>query len=474
MTRAPLLLITAACAALMTGCALHEPPADRSVVAPAAWHTPDTATHDDANDRIRVQWWQSFGNTDLDHVVSLAASQSYDVAAAVARVKQAEATARIAGAPLLPQLAGYGTASREGRIGGQADVAGTTISAGLSVSYEIDFWGANRAARDSALASLRASAYARDTVLLTVTAGAANLWLQTAGTRERLGIARQQRDMALDALRLIESQARAGSATALDVAQQRGLVATQERSVAALEQQAVDSENALAILLGQHLGDVTFATAPLASLATPSIAAGMPSTLLARRPDIAQIEAELAAADANVLVARAQMLPSVTLTGQLGLYGEHLHTLLESPIYSVAAALAAPIFDGGTLAGTRDLRRAQREELLATYRSTIVSAFGDVESALNAVAGLDRQIDAQQRELAQARLAFRLTQSRYRAGAETMLTLLDTQRTLFAAQDLQVQLRQARLQASVTLYKALGGGWQMPATRQPPSLVGVR
>ncbi|WP_254916222.1 efflux transporter outer membrane subunit [Pandoraea sp. PE-S2T-3] len=455
--------LSLACAALLvSGCVLHEPPAPRDVATPAVWRSGATSVVPSQVATVDQTWWHAFGSESLDQVVALAERDSFDVAAAYSRVRQAEALARIAGAPLLPALDGSGSASRQGRMSGRADVSGNMLALGLTATYELDFWGANRAARDSALAQLRASAFDRDTVRLTVTAGAANLWLSLAAARERVSIAIQQRDIAAQVLRLIRSQTQAGQATSLDLAQQEGLYEAQLRNVAARNQDATDSENALAVLIGHHLGDVALNTPMLDTLTAPPTVASLPRDLIARRPDIARAEALLAASDADVLEARGRMLPSVSLTGGIGFSGGRLNTVLENPVYSVAAALSAPIFHGGALAGARDLRVAQREALLADYRRTIVAAFGDVEASLNAIDGIDRQQAAQQRELSQARTAFTLAQSRYRAGADTMLTLLDTQRTLFASLDLQVQLRLARLQASVALYKALGGGWQPP------------
>ncbi len=446
---------------ILAGCALSENPANRKTAVPAAWHFAASGTPT-RSDRVSDHWWTQFGSRELDRIVTQAVAQSYDVAAATARVRQAQAYARIAGAPLLPEVDAALSASRQGQLGGHAAVTGTALSAGFTASYEIDFWGGNRAVRDSALATLRATDYDRDTVRLTISAGAARLWLQTVGLRQRLAIAHLNRDNAAQVLKLVESQVRAGAATPLEQAQQRGLLAAQDRSIAAVDQQIGDSENSLSVLLGRHVGDLALDTASLESLKAPSIRAGLPSALLHRRPDIARAEADLAVADANILAARAAMLPALNLTAGVGYGSDHLITLLDNPLYSVAAALTAPIFNAGRLAAGRDLTVAQREELLAQYRSTIVSAFGDVERALNAIEGLDRQAEAQQQELSQARTAFTLAQARYKAGAETFLTVLDAQRTLYASMDLHAQLRQSRLQASVGLCKALGGGWALP------------
>ncbi|MNG05309.1 Toluene efflux pump outer membrane protein TtgI precursor [compost metagenome] len=193
----------------------------------------------------------------------------------------------------------------------------------------------------------------------------------------------------------------------------------------------------------------------------PEIGSGVPSELLSRRPDIAAAEARLAAAQANVQVARAAMLPSLTLGADLGSGADTFAQILRSPYYTLSAGLAAPIFNNGRLRAERDKARAQQEELLQNYRSSIVAGFADVEKALNAISGVDNQRQWQDQEVEQARTAFTLSESRYRAGAETLLTVLETQRTLYQAQDQQAQLRLARLQGSVALYKALGGGWQV-------------
>jgi NodT family efflux transporter outer membrane factor (OMF) lipoprotein len=199
----------------------------------------------------------------------------------------------------------------------------------------------------------------------------------------------------------------------------------------------------------------------IATLQWPHIGSGVPSKLLARRPDIAAAEARLAAANANVQVARAAMLPKFTLGASLGTGASTFAEVLSSSYYTFTAGLVAPIFNNGRLRATRELAEAEQDELLENYRSSILAGFSDVEKALNAIHGVERQRQWQDEEVLQARQAFDLAQQRYGAGAETLLTVLETQRTLYLAQDQQAQLRLARLQGSVALYKALGGGWQV-------------
>lgn len=445
----------------LAGCAAPLPaPVASTTALPAQWHA--AAPEAGAQADVTADWWRSFGSAELDALVRQAQAQSLDMAAAMARVQQAGASARIAGAALLPEVGASLNASRQQRLGGNASVDGSLYGAGLSASYEIDFWGRNRAGRDSALAALQASVFDRDTLQLTVTAGVATAWLQAVALDERSAIGQSNLQSAQRLLALIESRARAGAATPLELAQQRGLVAGQRRGVEALRQQAGEARSALALLLGQG-GGPDIATRTLAALRSPSIATGLPAELLTRRPDIARAEAQLAAADANLLAARAALLPRLTLTGGLASGGDQLRRVFDNPLYSLAAGLAAPVFDAGRLAAGRDLAQARREELLANYRAAIVAAFADTEVALNAVAGIAAQSAAQAEELAQAQRALTLAERRYRAGADSLLTLLDAQRTLYAAQDGAVQLQALGLQASVALYKALGGGWSRPA-----------
>ncbi|QGZ65332.1 efflux transporter outer membrane subunit [Paraburkholderia acidisoli] len=441
----------------LAACSLERPAAP-ATSAPAAWQFATAA--DTQGAAVPRDWWTAFGNAELDALVQQAHANSNDIAAAVARVGEAQASARIAGAPLWPNVSGFADAGRQGGLVVNNEVAGTSFDLGLAASYELDFWGRHRALRDAAVANYDASRFDRDTVALTVCADTANSWLQTVALRERAAIAQRNLDTAGAILATVESQYRAGAATRLDVAQQRAAVAAQRRTLEARREDANDSLATLAVLLGASVTRVQVATTVLDAVQVPAIGAGVPSAVLVQRPDLARAEAQLAAASANVAAARAAMLPSLTLSGTVGFGSERVRTLFDNSLYSVAAGLTAPIFNAGSLAAGRDLAIAQRTELLANYRAAIVAAFGDVERALNAIHGIEAQLAAHAEELDEARRALALAQSRYRAGAETLLVVLNAQQTLFAAEDEGVQLRLARLQGAVSLYRALGGGWQ--------------
>ncbi|UVL96243.1 efflux transporter outer membrane subunit [Pseudomonas siliginis] len=451
---------------LLAACSSPAPRLDSGVQPPSAWQSADSHGALQSN----RQWWTQFGSPELERLVEQARLGSYDLAAAVARVRQAEASATIAGAPLLPELKAGLNANRQKLIHGkgysQLDVSPENRSldyydAELSASYEIDFWGGKRAARDSAAFAVQASEFDRATVELTLLSGVANSYTQALALREQARIAELNLANAQNVLHLVQTRFDAGSATALELAQQKSLVAEQQRRLPLVQQQAREALISLAALLGQPVQALPLPEQSFAQLHWPDIASGVPSDLLSRRPDIASAEARLAAAQADVTVARAAMLPKITLTASLGSGADLAADLLRTTFYNLSSGLTAPIFNNGRLSAERDKAKARQDELLETYRGAIINGFADVEKALNSIRGLDEQRQWQSEELNQAQTAFDIAQSRYQAGAEDLLTVLQTQRTLYAAQDLNVQLRLSRLQASIALYKALGGGWEV-------------
>lgn len=458
-------LTLVAASLLLVACGGTAPRPENGLQTPASWYSSTGAS----TQRSNQQWWTQFASPDLDRLIEQARGGSYDLAAAIARVRQAQASAVVAGAPLLPEIKGGLNANRQKLLRGNgysqldADTDNKAVDyfdASLSASYEIDFWGGKRAARDSAVEGVRASEFDQATVELTLLSGVANSYTQALALGEQQRIAELNLANAQSVLRLVQTRYDSGSATALELAQQKSLVAAQQQQLPLFRQQAAEAMITLAALLGQPVQALQLGPQSFAELRWPEIAAGVPSELLQRRPDIAGAEARLAAAQADVSVARAAMLPSVTLTANLGSGANSAGDILRSPFYNLTAGLVAPIFNNGRLSAERDKARARQEELLETYRGTIINGFADVEKALNSISGVDQRRQWQDEELNQAQIAFRIAQSRYQAGAVDLLTVLETQRTLYAAQDLSVQLRLLRLQASIALYKALGGGWQ--------------
>lgn len=455
--------VLAACV-LLTACSTTAPP-DSGLHAPAAWQSPNTQALRQSNQL----WWTGFGSPQLDRLIAQAQNCSYDLAAAVARVRQAQASAVIAGAPLLPELTAQLNGSRQRLLRGNGYSEISTnretkavnyFDAGLSATYELDFWGGRRAARDSAAFSVQASEFDRATVELTLLSAVADAYTQWLSLQEQRRIAELNLVNAQNVLQLVQARYDSGSTTALELAQQRSLVAAQQRQLPFVQQQAQEALVTLAALLGQPVQQLQLQEQAFAQLNWPDIGAGVPSDLLRRRPDIANAEAQLAAAQADVAVARAALLPTVTLSARLGSGANIFADTLRNPFYNLGSGLTAPIFNNGRLKAERDKALARQQELLENYRGAIIRGFADVEKALNSIDGLDQQRRWLSEELEQAQSAFQIAQTRYESGAADLLTVLETQRTLYVAQDLNVQLRRSRLQASIALYKALGGGWQ--------------
>ena len=417
-----------------------------------------------------LDWWRGFRSKELTEVIEEARAANLDIAAAVARIVQADAQSRVAGATLLPSVGLNGSATRI-RTSQSTSAGGTTgslggserdlLSTSLSASYEIDFWGKNRSALRAAEETAVASRYDREVVGLTTVVATANAYFQVLAAQDRLRVARENLASATRVLNLIQQRLNAGTASALDIAQQESLVNTQRASIPPLEQTLKQNRNALAVLIARSPERVRIRGGSLRSIATPRVTPGLPSELLAQRPDIRQAEANLAAANANVVNARAQFLPSITLTGEGGYQSAVLRTLLrpESAFYTAAAGLTQPIFEGGKLLGNLDLQKGRQDELLQTYRKAVISAFADVENALDAIRQTALRQRLQRDVVTSSRRAFAISEQRLTQGTIDLVTVLQTQQTLYQAEDALAQARLAHVLAVVSLYQALGGGW---------------
>jgi multidrug efflux system outer membrane protein len=411
--------------------------------------------------RPAPDWWRGFRSGELTMFVERAHLANLDIAASVARIEQADAQTRIAGAPLLPLIDFDGSATRSG-VGTGPSIG--TLRAVLNASYEIDFWGKNRATLRAAEFNAIGSRFDREVVVLSTIGSVINTYFQILAAQDRLRIAHDNVKAATRILGVYQERIQVGTATGLDIAQQESLLAQLRATIPPLDQQLRQNIATLAVFLGEPPARLTVRGGSLSAIAPQRVSPGLPSELLLQRPDIREVEAQLSAANADVESARAALLPSISLTGQGGFVSTALNTLFipQSAIYSVAASLSQPVFDGFRLLSTLDLQKARRTELLQLYRKAIISGFADVERALIAVRDLAEQERLQAEAVATARRAYDLTQSQLRAGAVDITTVLNTQRTLFAEQDQLVIVRLTRLQAIVSLFQALGGGWVVP------------
>jgi len=460
------LVTTTALAACSVGPVYHRP----TVELPAEWR--DSSSRDsssrgaaagDATAGPAADWWHAFGSSQLDELIAAAERNNDDLAGAIARVREADAQARIAGAALLPTLDADVSATRErAPVSGVGPKVYNVFTPALAASYELDFWGKNRGIRDAARAAAAASRFDRQTVELTLISSVASTYFQALELRDRIAVAQQNLDNGKKILKGFKAEQSAGTATGLDVAQQETTVALLNAAIPPLLQQFRQTVNTLAVLIGKTPESVDVDMGTLTTLSSPAIATGLPSELLSRRPDVAEAEQQLIAANADIAVARAALFPSIVLTAGGGYESAALSSLISPParIYDISAGLTQPIFHGGALRGQVEYSRARYAELLTTYHKTVLTAFSNVESALVATRQTAEQQQRQQDAVATARRAFDFAQTQMSAGIVNILTVLNTENALFSAQDELAQINYLHLQALVDLYTALGGGWQ--------------
>jgi NodT family efflux transporter outer membrane factor (OMF) lipoprotein len=475
---------------LLSGCSLV--PAYKRPDAPmaSAWSGAAQAPLSDAVP-VRSGWWRAYRNPALNALVERSLRHNFSLASAIASVAAARANAQRAGAPLYPSLMLNGTFNRSHKRSNSGSGNASNNGSGSSshsqslfaeASYEIDFWGLNAANANSAQMLVRATSFDRDTVALTLTASVVDTWFQIQSLRRRVALARTISDDAAKILALLLAQQDAGVATELQVQQQRTALATFQAAIPALQQQLDQNMHLLATLVGTAPEQFAVDDMPLAGIPVPQPRPNLPSSLLDTRPDIRSIEARLQAANYSVGAARAAFFPSIVLTADGGLSSSSLSHFLTSPFTSVAASLAAPIFDGGALRGQLHASQAVVAKNVADYRQTVVTALQDVEDSLSAAAQQQQVEIADQAAADAARKAAMLADAQYRSGTIDFLTVLDTQRTLYQVEDTLVQTRLARLQASVSLFRAFGGGFGVtdgtsvvatasPDTQSPPNSI---
>ena len=419
------------------------------------------------------QWWTGFKSDDLNRLIASTETGSFDIQAAIARVHQADAQLKINGAALLPSVTG--TASQKyarsydsisPSLGKSGYYSTRTSSLTLSASYELDVWGRVAATRDSAAAAALYSRYDQQTVALTTLTSVATTWFTALAYEDRLAVAQRNLHDSEEILKAIQARLDAGTDSALDVAQQAALVAGVRATIPDLRSNAEQQINALGVLVGQLPESIKLSPGTLNTLSLPEVTPGLPSDLLLRRPDIASAEAQLVEANANIRQARANFYPQISLTGSLGVQSAALATLFgpTSTLVNAAASATQTIFDNGLKRGQYDLTVAQEEELVADYRKAVVQAFTDVENALTQYRYVTEQEKLEKQAVDVAQNAADIARAQVLAGTSDIVTALQAQSTLFTDLDTYAQVRLARFEALVALYKALGGGWQIQDT----------
>lgn len=433
----------------------------RGVPTPAAPTEPSLAD---------TKWENLFDDQTLNGIVNNALAHNFDLRIAYARVEQARAQLGITRANQLPffDLSGGLTTGQSSSIGSVSFIpAGTNLSTtysqvGLGLSWELDIWGRLRRLTEAARAQYLASDEGRRFVTVTLVSDTITAYLQLLEQDSELRIGQQTRELAQNSLRLVELRRTGGAATGLDVSQAEQLLYTATAQIAAAQRTIAQTEDTLSLLQGSAPSDQPRGR-KLEDVPAPAQApAGLPSQLLARRPDIRQAEQNLIAANAQIGAARALYFPQISLTALAGGQSRALSQLLSGPaqLLSFAPGLALPVFHGGQVRNQVRLTEAQERELLATYQRTIYTALRETSDAL---ISLDRTREqrTQQEQLVRAlNNSVRLSELRYRGGLDSYLQVLDAQRNQFTGELALAQLRLQERLAVVQLYRALGGGWQ--------------
>ena len=456
----------------LSGCTLESVKPELALDTPGKYR----AAHGAAEAAVpKLDWWRGFHSRELVGLIENAQAHNFDIAIAVAQIQQADAQVQIAGAPLFPSI-NYNasasvtkpsTATGSGGSGGSGSGGVNKLYAtSLSASYVLDFWGKNQSTLVAVEENAVASRYNREVITLTAICTVATTYFTILAAQDRLRILRKDVEDSSRILDLIMQQFSAGTVSQVNVAQQQSLVATLRAQIPPVEQTLQQNMAALAVLVGRAPERFIARGGSMMQVTVPRVTPGLPSELLEQRPDLRQAEAQLAAANYDVQAARAAFFPNIQLTAQTGFQSAALKTLFGPGawFYTAAASLTQPVFDGFLLEGQLELQLGLRQQFLQTYRKDVLSAFSDVEKALVALEQTGLEEKYLREAVLASQMAFYLSEQQLREGTVNLVTLLQTEQTLFQNEDSLVQVQLARLLAAVSLFQALGGGWA-PADR---------
>jgi len=410
------------------------------------------------------KWWEVFQDKRLQDLIQTALQQNYDVRITATRILEAQAQLGITRADQLPTVNAEAQAVNQRSARGKFFPAFETNSnqVDLSLAWELDFWGKYRRATEAARANLLASEWAREAVISTLVSDVATAYFQLRELDLQLEISRRTLVSRQDSLRLTQMLANGGATSMLDVRQAEQLVFTAAETIPDLERRIEQQENFISTLLGSNPGPIARGTKLTEQPHSPEIPAGLPSSLLERRPDIRQAEAQLIAANAQIGVAKAAYFPQINLTATSGYQSSALTSLFSGPagLWNFGGSLVQPIFAGGRIRSGVRFSEARQQEALLVYQQTIQQAFRGVSDALVEYRK-DREFREQQEQLAlSAQDAARLSETRYRGGATSYLEVLTNETNYFDAELGLAQAQLNELLGLVSVYRNLGGGWQ--------------
>ena len=450
---------------LLTGCAVGPKYKQPPVAVPDVYRGLDPNAGPQTNASLGDEkWWTVFQDEQLQQLIREALAHNYDVRIAAERVLQAQALLGITRADQYPTISGGAAASntRFPQTKALTPFETNANQVSLSLFWELDFWGKFRRATEAARANLLATEWGQKAVMSSLVSNVASAYFQLLELDSEMEISRNALDSRKESLRLVEIRAKGGATSLMDVRQSEQLVYTAAANIPDLERRIEQQENFISILLGKNPGPVTRGKKLTENAILPTVPAGLPSSLITRRPDIQSSEQLLIAANARIGVARAAYFPQIALTADAGYQSTALSNLFTGPagFWTFGAQLAQPIFTGGRIRSNVRFTEAQKREAVLSYQQTIQQSFREVSDSL--VAYRKNQEFRAQEELltTSAGDAVRLANIRYRGGVTSYLEVLDSDTRYF---DAQIALAQAQLNerlALVQLYNALGGGWQ--------------
>jgi multidrug efflux system outer membrane protein len=428
-------------------------------------------------------WWEIFGDPTLQKLIDEALTNGYDVQLAAARVEEARARAGIARSEFFPQI-NYGGQWSRGRqsvfVPPFSTATGNLNAVNVNFGWEIDLWGRIRRLNEAAKAQYLASEDARRGVLLSLVSDVASTYFQLVELDEELVIARKTVDAFQETSDLYQRKLAEGAASAVETSYASAALGQVAASVPDIERRIEATENQLNLLLGRNPGVISRGNPLVEQPAPPEVPAGLPSQLLQRRPDIRESEQQLIAANANVGVATANFFPTISLTGLFGAISPDVNNLFwEGKTWSIAAGLLGPLFQGGRLRSQYDVAYAQWEQAKIQYEQTVTGAFAETTTVLYARQKIDTTVDELKKTVADYSEMVRLTELRYNSGLASYFEVLYSMQQLFPAEIALARARLDLLLDYVSIYKALGGGWNVqpddasptwlsPASAPPP------
>lgn len=449
-------LVWALVAATLAGCAGPRPESPASITAPLAWRGPASG----GTPTRPEEWLQGFEDPALARMVDAAVLNNVDVAIAAARVAEARAQSRLAGAQRGPSITAFVAGGRERSINPARGVhqEQTAGEAGLSISYDADLFGRLANISAAAQAALLATEASRETVRIAVLAGAAEGYVTLRSLDERLRILNQTLGARAEEVRFTRRRASVGYSPEIDVRQAEAAYRATEQLIPALTLLVERQEHALSLLLGDNPRAIERGRT-ITELQVPRPSSVVPSHLLVHRPDIIQAEQQLVAADRSLDAARAAFMPSVQLSAEGGWVASTL--LRDDPIslFSLGGSILAPLFDSGRLRAQQSVAAARRDQAALGYRKAVLTAFREVEDALAAMERNSQQLRAVEAQRDELLRILELATTRYRAGYSPYIEQLDAQRNLLAAELSAVQARADLLISAIALYRSIGAGW---------------